>query len=93
MRPTSPSRCDWGRKVEFSVQGITLRELEKKDLVPFLGDSGYDEALVLQSMERIRRHFQEKGHYRVAVNRTEERSAEVRPARLRGRARASPGAR
>ena len=66
-----------GPKVEFSVHGITLRELEKKDLVPFLGASGYDEALVLQSMERIRRHFQEKGHYRVAVNRTEERTAEV----------------
>ena len=59
------------------MQGVTLRELEKNDLVPFLGDSGYDEALVLQSMERIRRHFQEKGHYRVTVNRTEERSPEV----------------
>lgn len=66
-----------GPKVEFSAQGITLRELEKKDLVPFLGDSGFDEALVLQSMERIRRHFQEKGHYRVTVNRTEERSADL----------------
>ncbi|MDQ1347559.1 MAG: BamA/TamA family outer membrane protein [Acidobacteriota bacterium] len=66
-----------GPQVEFSVQGVTLRELEKNDLVPFLGDSGYDEALVLQSMERIRRHFQEKGHYRVTVNRTEERSPDV----------------
>jgi outer membrane protein insertion porin family len=64
-----------GAKFEFSVTGITQRELEKKDLVPFLGDSGYDEALVLQSMERIRRYFQEKGHFRVVVNKTEERDA------------------
>ena len=66
-----------GPKIEFAAQGISLRELEKKELVPFLGNSGYDEALVLQSVERIRRYFQEKGHYRVAVNRTEERSPEV----------------
>ena len=66
-----------GPKIEFAVQGITLKELEKKDLVPFLGDSGYDEALVLQSIERIRRYFQAKGHYRVVVTRTEERSPEV----------------
>ncbi len=66
-----------GPKIELAVQGITLRELKKKDLVPFLGDSGFDEALVLQSIERIRRYFQEKGHYRVAVNRTEVRGSEV----------------
>ena len=63
-----------GAKIEFVAHGITQKELEKKDLVPFLGASGYDEALVLQSMERIRRHFQEKGHYRVMVSRSEERS-------------------
>ena len=66
-----------GPKVEFVARGIALKELEKKDLVPFLGDSGYDEALVLQSVDRIRRYFQEKGHYRVTVDHTEERSADV----------------
>ena len=66
-----------GPKFEFAVEGIALRELKKKDLVPFLGNSGYDEALVLQSMERIRRYFQEKGHYRVAVVKLEEREGEV----------------
>ncbi|MEO8196694.1 MAG: BamA/TamA family outer membrane protein [Thermoanaerobaculia bacterium] len=66
-----------GPKVEFVAQGITQKELEKQDLVPFLGDSGYDEALVLQSIERIRRYFQQKGHYRVAVTKTEDRSPEV----------------
>lgn len=66
-----------GPKVEFAVRGATLKELEKNDLLPFLGESGYDEALVLQSIERIRRHFQEKGHYHVLVNRTEERSPET----------------
>jgi hypothetical protein len=65
-----------GPKVEFVARGIALKELEKKDLVPFLGDSGYDEALVLQSVDRIRRYFQEKGHYRVTVDHTEERSAD-----------------
>jgi len=62
-----------GPKVEFVARGISLKELQKKDLVPFLGASGYDEALVLQSLERIRRYFQEKGHYRVTVARSEER--------------------
>jgi outer membrane protein insertion porin family len=66
-----------GPKIVFTPHGITLKELEKKDLVPFLGDSGYDEALVLQSMERIRRHFQQSGHYHVTVTRTEERAPEV----------------
>lgn len=65
-----------GPKIEFSARGIAQKELEKHDLVPFLGDSGYDEALVLQSVERIRRYFQEKGHYRVSVERRETRSPE-----------------
>ncbi len=66
-----------GPKIEFVVRGIALKELEKHDLVPFLGTSGYDEALVLQSVERIRRYFQAKGHYRVTVTRTEERQPDA----------------
>ena len=77
MRWISPSPCGSGRRSNSRCRGSRSKELEKKDLVPFLGDSGYDEALVLQSIERIRRYFQEKGHYRVVVNRTEERSPEV----------------
>ncbi|MEO8275465.1 MAG: BamA/TamA family outer membrane protein [Thermoanaerobaculia bacterium] len=65
-----------GPRIDFEVQGATLRELKKNDLVPFLGDSGYDEALVLQSIDQIRRYFQEKGHYRVAVTKTETREAD-----------------
>lgn len=80
-------RIEPGPKLELRILGAERRELEKKGLLPFLGEGGYDDALVLQSIERIRRYYQERGHYRVEVQRHEERNAqhlrltlEIRPA-------------
>lgn len=61
-----------GPKVEVEIVGASLRELRRNDLLPFLGDQGYDEALVLQAADRVRRHFQEQGHWQVEVRWEEE---------------------
>ncbi|MEZ5312580.1 MAG: POTRA domain-containing protein [Thermoanaerobaculia bacterium] len=66
-----------GPRLELAIDGAEQKELEKKGLLPFLGEGGYDDALVLQSVEKIRRHFQEKGHYRVEVERQEERTPDL----------------
>ncbi len=71
-----------GPKVELEVVGADRRDLEKKGLLPFLGDDGYEEALLLQSTRRIRRHYQEKGFYRVKVTPTSERRADLLVVRL-----------
>jgi outer membrane protein insertion porin family len=78
-----------GPRVELVVVGAERRELEKRDLLPFLGDAGYDEALLLQSLAQIRRDYQERGHYRVAVAREESRDDE----RIRLRLDVAPGPR
>ena len=62
-----------GPKLELTIVGAERKALKKRGLLPFLDAGGYDDALVLQAVERIRRHYQEKGHYRVEVRRTEER--------------------
>jgi outer membrane protein insertion porin family len=71
-----------GPRLEFEVAGADRRELERRDLLPFLGDDGYDEALVLQGIDRVRSFYQERGHHRVAVERQEERTAEALRLRL-----------
>lgn len=69
-------RVTIGPKVDVEVRGGELRQLEKRDLLPFLGPYGYDEALVLQALNLIRRDYQQRGHYKVRVERSEERTAE-----------------
>lgn len=64
-----------GPQVEFTVEGAELKRLRRRDLLPFLSDEGYDEALVLQAIDRIRRDYQARGYYRVKIDRHEERSA------------------
>jgi outer membrane protein insertion porin family len=56
-----------GPKVEVEIVGADRKKLAKRDLLPFLGDEGYDEALVLLSAQRIRAWYQEQGHYDVRV--------------------------
>jgi len=56
-----------GPKVTFELVGADRKALEKRDLLPFLGDDGFDEALWLQAISEIRRNFQERGHYEVEV--------------------------
>ncbi|HYN19727.1 MAG TPA: outer membrane protein assembly factor BamA [Thermoanaerobaculia bacterium] len=59
---------DVGPKVEVQVIGDDLERLRRRDLLPFLDRQGYDEALVLQSVERIKREYQQDGHYKVKVD-------------------------
>jgi len=76
-------------RVTLTLEGAELRTLRRKGLLPFLGDEGYDEAVVLQAVARITRYYQEKGHYRVQVEHREEKRGEdvhltivVRPGRV-----------
>jgi len=63
-----------GPRVDVQVIGAELKKLERRDLLPFLGDAGFDEALLQQSVELIKRSFQERGYYDVAVEATQRRS-------------------
>jgi outer membrane protein insertion porin family len=63
-----------GPEVELVLTGADRRALEKRDLLPFLGDAGYDEALLVQAVEQIRAWYQSRGHYDVAVETREERT-------------------
>jgi len=62
-----------GPQVEVEIVGAARKDLRKKDLLPFLSDEGYDEALVLQAVDRVRNFFQEEGHWKVDVSWSEQR--------------------
>ncbi|HUF78639.1 MAG TPA: POTRA domain-containing protein [Thermoanaerobaculia bacterium] len=62
-----------GPLVEVEIAGVSRKELERNDLLPFLDDEGYDEALVLQAVDRVSEYFQGKGHWQVEVDYEEER--------------------
>ncbi len=72
-----------GPRFEVEVVGAKLEELKKKDLVPFLGSERFDEALLLQSQALLRRHYQERGHYRVEIEVEEEPGDEIYRLRLK----------
>jgi outer membrane protein insertion porin family len=57
------------------VEGVDPTPLRRRDLLPPLEEEGYDEAAVMQSVQRIRRFYQERGHYRVEVDNRELRLA------------------
>ncbi len=71
-----------GPRFEVEVVGAKLEELKKKGLVPFLATERFDEALVLQSRALLRRHYQERGHYRVEIEVEEEPGDETYRLRL-----------
>lgn len=62
-----------GPRVVVEVRGASREKLESRRLLPFLEEEGYDEALLLQTAERIERFYQERGHYLVDAEVTEER--------------------
>ena len=77
---------DIGPRVGVKVVGADLKKLKKKGLLPFLGSDGYDEALVLQAVDRLKAYYQKQGHYDVAVETHEEHgegtldlTVEIRP--------------
>ncbi len=64
-----------GPRIELEVTGAEEKQLNRKGLLPFLGDQGYDEALVLQSTQRLKDFYQRQGHYRVKID-WDDRQAE-----------------
>lgn len=63
-----------GPKIAVVINGADEKTLRRKGLLSFLGRAGYDEALLLQSVSRIKTWYQQQGHYRVRVE-SEERPA------------------
>ena len=63
-----------GPKISVRIVGAEEKTLRRRGLLPFLGDSGYDEALLLQASGRIQSYYQREGHYDVRVNTEEQRN-------------------
>lgn len=66
-----------GPKIEVVVQGAERRTLQRKGLLPFLGEEGYDDALLFQALSRIKAYYQKQGHYDVKVDHSEESGDKV----------------
>ncbi|HEX3128088.1 MAG TPA: outer membrane protein assembly factor BamA [Thermoanaerobaculia bacterium] len=66
-----------GPKVVVTVEGADADRLRRRGLLPFLEEEGYDEALVIQAVERIKRAWQEDGYYRVQVSYDEQRTEDL----------------
>lgn len=79
-----------GPKVELELVGAERKPLERRDLLPFLGEAGYDEALLVQAVGLIRADYQRRGHYEVKVSGEERLEGDDR---LVVRVEIDPGAR
>lgn len=66
-------RLEVGPEVVTRIEGAEREKLKKKGLLPFLGEEGYDEALLLQAVDRLKAYYQRQGHYRVEVDADEDR--------------------
>jgi outer membrane protein insertion porin family len=66
-----------GPKVKVDVEGVDADRLRRRGLLPFQGVESYDEALLIQAVEHIKRAYQEDGHYRVQVSYDEQRTDEL----------------
>ena len=71
-----------GPHFEIEILGGDPRRLEKRGLLPFLEQQRFDEALLLQSVERIRSFYQEQGYYLVEIKTSQERSGDSVHVRL-----------
>jgi outer membrane protein insertion porin family len=67
-----------GPQVELELVGAERKPLERRGLLPFLGEAGYDEALLVQATGLIRADFQSRGHYDVHVTGEERREGDDR---------------
>ncbi len=70
-------QIDVGPRFHFEIHGADERRLRKKGLLPFLGTQRYDEAILLQSIDKIRDYFQRQGFYDVQVDWSESRTDEL----------------
>jgi outer membrane protein insertion porin family len=57
-----------GPLVTLQVIGAEEKQLRKRDLLPILGNQGFDEALVLQSTERLKDYYQRAGYYKAQID-------------------------
>ncbi len=71
-----------GPRVVVEIVGADRKKLEKHDLLPVLDPEGYDEALLLLSVQRVRSHYQEQGYYDVEVDSDESRQEDTLTVRL-----------
>ena len=71
-----------GPRFEIQVVGADRAVLERKNLLPFLSEDGFDDGLVSLALERIRSYYQSLGHYRVSVEKEEAELGEGRYHRL-----------
>ena len=69
-------RVGLGPLFEIEVLGGDPRRLEKRGLLPFMEQQRFDEALLLQSVERIRSFYQQQGYYQVEINTSQERTGD-----------------
>jgi outer membrane protein insertion porin family len=72
-----------GSRIELKVIGAEEKQLRRKGLLPFLGDQGFDEALVLQSTQRLKDFYQRQGHHGVKIDWQEQQAAGVQTLTLR----------
>ncbi len=63
-----------GPKIKLVVRGADEAKLRRAGLLPFFGESGFDEALVLQAQSRIKTWFQQQGRYDVQVDTKEQQT-------------------
>jgi outer membrane protein insertion porin family len=57
-----------GPLVTLQVIGADEKQLQKRDLLPVLGNQGYDAALILQSTERLQDFYQRDGYYKAKID-------------------------
>jgi len=72
-----------GPRIELRVVGAEEKQLRRRGLLPFLGDQGFDEALMLQSTQRIKSFYQRQGHYHVKIDWEDQENAGVQTLTLR----------
>ncbi len=57
-----------GPVITLQVIGAEEKQLRKRDLLPFLGNQGFDDALILQATERLTDDYQRQGYYKVKID-------------------------
>ncbi len=67
-----------GPRFEVRVSGADAAQLEREGVLPLQGSERFDEALLLRDLERLRRYFQEAGHYRVKIETRSEAGDQLR---------------
>lgn len=75
-------RVELGPFFEIEILGGDPRRLERRGLLPFMERQRFDEALLLQSVERIRSFYQQQGYYKVEIDTSQERSGDSVHVRL-----------